>query len=123
MHSGFGALRSACPMNIEASLPQAGALALRDQPGVRGDVERIVAMWTGLLQEYGGPMLFGRFGIADAFFAPVCMRLRSYGIPVPQHIADYLQRVVELPGVKAWIDDALAEHDFREFEEKYRLSR
>jgi glutathione S-transferase len=123
MHSGFGALRSACPMNIEASLPQVGPLAMRDQPAVRADVERIVAMWTGLLQEYGGPMLFGRFTIADAFFAPVCMRLRTYGIPVPPHIADYMQRVCELPGVKAWMDDALAEHDFREFEEKYRLAR
>jgi glutathione S-transferase len=122
MHSGFGALRGHCPMNIEASLPQVGPLAMRDQPAVRGDVERIVAMWTELLDQYKGPMLFGDFSIADAFFAPVCMRFRTYGFPLPARIADYIQRVSALPGVKAWIDDALAEHDFREFEEKYRLS-
>jgi len=68
-------------------------------------------------------MLFGAFTIADAFYAPVCMRLHSYGLPVPQHIADYVQRVRALPGVKAWIDGALAEADFREFEEPYRLRR
>jgi glutathione S-transferase len=122
MHSGFGALRGNCPMNIEASLPQVGPLAMRDQPAVRGDVERIVAIWTELLDQYKGPMLFGDFSIADAFFAPVCMRFRTYGFPLPARIADYIQRVSALPGVKAWIDDALAEHDFREFEEKYRLS-
>jgi glutathione S-transferase len=122
MHSGFGALRGNCPMNIEASLPQVGPLAMRDQPAVRGEVERIVAIWTELLDQYKGPMLFGDFSIADAFFAPVCMRFRTYGFPLPARIADYIQRVSALPGVKAWIDDALAEHDFREFEEKYRLS-
>lgn len=62
-------------------------------------------------------MLFGAFTIADAFYAPVCMRLHSYGLPVPKPIADYVQRVRELPGVKAWIDEALAEQDFRAFEE------
>ena len=123
MHSGFSALRGRCPMNIEASLPQIGPLAMRDLPPVRADVERIVAMWAGLLEEHKGPMLFGGFSIADAFFAPVCMRLRTYGFSVPGPIGDYIQRLSALPGVKAWIDDALAEHDFREFEEPYRLSR
>jgi glutathione S-transferase len=122
MHSGFSALRGHCPMNIEASLPQVGPLAMRDQPAVRSDVERLVAMWTELLDQYKGPMLFGDFSIADAFFAPVCMRFRTYGFSLPGHIADYIQRVSALPGVKAWIDGALAEHDFREFEEKYRLT-
>ncbi len=79
MHSGFGALRSACPMNIEAHLPETGALLWRDRPGVRADVQRLVEMWGALLREHGGPLLFGdRFTIADAFFAPVCMRLRTY---------------------------------------------
>jgi glutathione S-transferase len=123
MHSGFGALRTHCPMIIEASLPQVGALLMRDQPAVRGELERIVAMWTGLLDEYKGPMLFRDFSIADAFFAPVCMRINTFGLPVPNHIAAYIRRVSALPGVKAWIDAALAEHDFLEFEEPYRLSR
>ena len=123
MHSGFGALRSHCPMNIEASLPQVGALVWRDQPAVRKDVQRIVSMWTELLEEHKGPMLFGEFSIADAYFAPVCMRLKNYALPVPGHITDYIRRVSALSGVKAWIEDALAEKDFVEFDEPYRTSR
>lgn len=123
MHSGFGALRSACPMNIEADLAATGALIWRDKPAVRADVERIVSMWSELLAEHKGPMLFGGFSIADAFFAPVCMRLKSYALPVPAEIAAYIQRLSALPGVKAWIDDALAENDFRDFEEPYRIKR
>lgn len=123
MHSGFSALRGHCPMNIEAHLPDTGALIWRDQPAVRADVQRLIEMWTGLLAQHGGPMLFDEFTIADAFYAPVCMRLATYALPVPAHIAAYVQRVRELPGVKAWIDDALAEQDFRAFEEPYRLQR
>ena len=123
MHSGFTGLRSDCPMNIEASLPEVGALLWRDKPAVRSDVLRLVQMWSGLLAEYGGPMLFGQFSIADAFFAPVCTRLKTYALPLPQPIADYVQRVHELPGVAAWIAGALAEQDFLDFEEPYRLKR
>lgn len=149
MHSGFGALRSACPMNIEAPLSQTGAIIWRDQPAVRKDVQRIVAMWTELLEQHGGPMrtagppqgasapsggretkssvgaqfLFGEFSIADAYFAPVCMRLKTYALPVPATITDYIDRVCALPGVKAWIADALAEKDFVTFDEPYRIAR
>lgn len=121
MHSGFTALRSNCPMNIEAHLPDTGALLWRDKAGVRADVQRLVDMWTALLDEHGGPLLFGEFTVADAYFAPVCMRLHTYGLPVPTHIAAYVDRVRALPGVKAWIDEALAEKDFLAFEEPYRL--
>lgn len=122
MHSGFAALRGACPMNIEAHLPEVGALAWRDKPAVRADVQRIVAMWTSLLAEHGtGGFLFGPFSVADAYFAPVCMRLKTYALPVPAAVTDYIARVSALPGVRAWIDGALAEHDFRDFEEPYRL--
>ena len=123
MHSGFAALRSACPMNIEAHLPEVGALALRDQPAVRVDLARIVAMWTELLHAHGGPLLFGGFSVADAYFAPVVMRLKTYALPVPPEVAAYMDRVCALPGVKAWVDGALAEQDFRDFEEPYRLQR
>ena len=127
MHSGFAALRGAFPMNIEASLPDVGALALRDKPAVRADLDRITSMWNGLLAERGastgGGFLFGDFTIADAFFAPVVMRLKTYALPVPAVIAAYMERLCALPGVKAWIDQALAEQDFRDFEEPYRLSR
>ncbi|MDB5929563.1 MAG: Glutathione S-transferase, N-terminal domain protein [Polaromonas sp.] len=121
MHSGFGALRSACPMNIEADLKDVGQLIWRDKPAVRADVARLTALWQGLLAAHQGPMLFGDFSIADAFFAPVCMRLKTYGLPVPGDIAAYVERLSAQPGVKAWIEGALLENDFRDFEEPYRV--
>ena len=123
MHSGFTALRSACPMNIEAHLPDIGQLAWRDKPAVRADVARLVAMWSELLAQHGGPMLFGAFSVADAYFAPVVMRLKGYALPVPSDIAAYMARVCALPGVKAWVDGALVEQDFCDFEEPFRLHR
>lgn len=123
MHSGFGALRAACPMNIEAHLHDVGQLIWRDKPGVRADVQRLVTMWSELLAAHGGPMLFGDFSIADAFFAPICTRLQTYALPVPESITAYIHRVLALPGVKAWVDAALLEHDFRDFEEPHRLKR
>ena len=123
MHSGFMALRSACPMNIEAHLPEVGALALRDRPAVRGDLNRICSLWSGLLQEHGGPMLFGQFTVADAYFAPVVMRLKTYALPVPADVAAYMDRVCALHGVKDWIAQALAEQDFIDFEEPFRVAR
>ncbi|SCX72976.1 glutathione S-transferase family protein [Variovorax sp. EL159] len=123
MHSGFGGLRGHCGMNIEASLPEVGAKLLREQPEVGSDLARIVQMWTGLLDAHGGPMLFGEFGIADAYFAPIGTRIKTYGLPVPAPITAYIERVQALPGIKAWIDGALAEKDFLQFEEPYRQSR
>jgi len=123
MHAGFTALRSHCPQNIEASLPDVGALIWRDQPAVRADVARLMAMWEELLAQQGGPLLFGGFTIADAYFAPVCMRLKTYALPVPPAVADYIERVAALPGVAAWLAQARAEEDFRAFEEPYRLQR
>ena len=121
MHSGFTALRGNCPMNIEANLADTGALIWRDKPAVRADVQRLVDMWSALLAEHGGPLLFGSFSIGDAYFAPVCMRLKTYALPVPPAIAEYVDRVCALPGVQAWITQALAEKDFLDFEEPYRL--
>lgn len=121
MHSGFTALRGNCPMNIEASLPQVGQLLWRDKPAVRADVQRLSEMWCALLQQHGGPLLFGQFSIADAYFAPVVMRLKTYALPVAPEVGAYMQRVCALQGVSSWVNDALAEHDFRDFEEPYRL--
>ncbi|MGB3071954.1 MAG: glutathione S-transferase family protein [Ottowia sp.] len=123
MHSGFSALRTAFPMNIEASLPQVGALTLRDQPAVRADLQRLMEMWGELLKQHGGPCLFGSFSIPDAYFAPVVMRIRTYGLPVPAVVSAYIEHLCALPGIKAWIDGALAEQDFLAFEEPYRMSR
>ena len=122
MHSGFGALRSACPMNIEADLAATGQLIWRDKPAVRADVARIVAMWRELLEQSKGPMLFGQFTHADAYFAPVAMRLKTYALPVPASITAYIDRLCATNGVKAWIDDARLENDFRDFEEPYRVA-
>lgn len=123
MHSGFSALRGACPQNIEARLPEVGRRVLAEQPAVATDLARLVAMWTDALGASGGPFLFGGFSIADAYFAPVVGRLLTYGLPVPPAVADYLQRVWASPGVAAWVREALAEQDFLAFEEPYRQAR
>jgi glutathione S-transferase len=122
MHAGFGALRSKCGMNIEAQLAEAGAQAMADA-GVQRDVARIVALWQDALRTSGGPFLFGEFSAADAYYAPVVSRLRTYALPVPQDVADYMARVWASPGVAAWVRDALAEQDFIAEEEPYRASR
>ena len=123
MHSGFAALRQAFPMNIEASLPQVGALALRDNAAARADLLRLTSMWRELLSIYGKPFLFGDFSIADAYFAPAVMRIKSYALPMPTMVAAYIERLSELPGVQAWVEGALAEQDFLEFAEPFRISR
>ena len=123
MHAGFGALRSHCPMNIEARLPDVGARVWAEQPAVQRDVARIEAAFADALADSGGPFLFGDFCAADAFYAPVCTRLLTYALPVSGTTRDYLQRVVAAAGVAAWIRDALAEHDFIDFDEPYRKSR
>ncbi|HVQ06052.1 MAG TPA: glutathione S-transferase family protein [Burkholderiaceae bacterium] len=123
MHSGFPSLRSHCPQNIEASLPAVGERIMKEQSGVRSDLERVQALWADALQASGGPFLFGAFGIADAYFAPVAGRIRTYGLPVSNATSAYIERVFTNPGVAAWVRDALAERDFLQFEEPYRTSR
>ncbi len=123
MHAGFGALRSQCPMNIEAALPAVGARLWAEQADVRADVARIETLWAQAVAASGGPFLFGAFSAADAFYAPVCMRLRTYALPLSGTALAYIDRVCAVPGVAAWIADALAEQDFLAFEEPYRSSR
>lgn len=123
MHAGFSALRSHCPMNLEASMPEMGRVIWRDQSAVRADVARIVAMWEELLAAHGGPMLFGDFSIADAYYAPVCVRLAQFALPVPPAITTYIARVRALPAMLRWTEQALAEHRFVDFDEPYRAAR
>jgi len=123
MHAGFGALRSACPMNIEASLPEVGARIWAEQAEVRANVERIEVMWLEALAASGGPFLFGAFSAVDAMYAPVAMRLRTYALPMSPHVRAYVEHLSAAPGVAAWIADALAEKDFLDFEEPYRKRR
>jgi len=123
MHSGFGTLRDVFGMNIEASLPEVGARVLAENAAARADLARIISLWEDALDDSGGPFLFGDYGIADAYFAPVVMRIRTYGLPVPAAIAAYVERAVAAPGTAAWIREALEEKEFLPFEEAYRKSR
>ena len=123
MHSGFGALRNAFGMNIEAALPEVGARVLAENADARADLARMTQLWQEALAESGGPYLFGEYSIADAYFAPVVMRVRTYALPVPPDVAAYIGRAVAARGTAAWIRDALAEKDFLQFEEPYRTSR
>jgi glutathione S-transferase len=120
MHAGFGALRSHCPMNIEAALPDVGRRLMAEQPEVAADLARIVQMWSQQLDQHGGPFLFGAFSIADAYYAPVCARITTYALPVPAGVAGYIERVFALPAMAAWVREAKAENDFLGFDEPYR---
>lgn len=123
MHAGFGALRTHCTMNIEAALPEVGARLWAEQQDVRRNVARVEAMWAAALHDSGGPFLFGAFGAADAYYAPVASRLRTYALPVSATTQGYVERLLSAPGVRDWIADALAEADFLDFEEPYRKGR
>jgi glutathione S-transferase len=98
MHSGFGALRNALPMNIRLTRPGVG-----NTPDVLADVARIDTLWRECLAASGGPFLFGEFGIADAMYAPVVMRFNSYQPKLSPEAAAYAGRVTALPAVAAWI--------------------
>lgn len=106
MHSGFPDLRRALSMNITARLPTP---ALEDP--VQADIARIIAIWTRALaaHEDGGGFLFGRFSIADAFFAPVVTRFETYAIHLPAVAQAYAQRVLALPAMHEWAAAAKAE--------------
>lgn len=120
MHGGFSALRSHFPVNIEARLPEVGARVLAHEPQVVADLQRIEAIWTDALSASGGPFLFGAFGIADAYFAPVATRLRTYGVAVSPEAEAWIDRLYATPALQQWVAEALAERDFLVFEEPYR---
>jgi glutathione S-transferase len=123
MHSGFVALRTHFGMNIEASLLEVGSRVLRDEPGVRDDIARIDAMWSELLCQHGGPMLFGKFCIADAFYAPIAARFRTYGVPLSVAAQAYVDDLHAMSAVVEWCRDALAEGRFLPLAEPYRSDR
>jgi glutathione S-transferase len=105
MHSGFQALRSAMPMNLRRHQPLASP-----GPDVLADVARVRAMWRGLLEQpREGEYLFGRFGIADAMYAPVVARFRSYGVALDGPEARYTDAVWRHPAVTKWITGAAEE--------------
>jgi glutathione S-transferase len=120
MHAGFGALREHFPMNIEASLPDIGARVMRESSAVGDDLRRIESMWSEQLAETGGPFLFGPFSAADAYFAPVCARLKTYAPALQPTTIAYVERIFALPAMRAWCEAARAEHDFIVEDEPYR---
>jgi glutathione S-transferase len=116
MHSGFRDLRSSMPMNVRASHPGKGM-----NPQVQANIERIEKLWGEARQRFGsgGPYLFGAFGAADAMYAPVVMRFRTYGVKLSPQGARYCEAMLAAPGVRAWIDDALTEKEFVAEDEPY----
>lgn len=106
MHAGFGALRAALPMNVRAHRPGVAVSA-----AVRADVERIGRLWRDCRDRFGagGPYLFGRFSIADAMFAPVASRFRTYGVSLASAERAYCDAVRALPAMAEWESAAAAE--------------
>ena len=106
MHSGFMALRNECGMNLHRPIR---AVALSDD--ANANVARIQAIWAECHQRYGkaGPFLFGAFSGADAMFAPVVYRFRTYAIPVQGDARHYVDAMNSLPAFQEWTRDGLAE--------------
>jgi glutathione S-transferase len=103
MHSGFSALREHMPMNVRSRFPKEGR-----KPGVQEDIDRIRAIWRGCRSRHGadGPFLFGRFTIADAMYAPVVSRFRTFAVELGAEEQAYADAVWELEAMRAWADAA-----------------
>jgi len=110
MHSGFAALRTYMPMDIRSSRRDAGAAAAK-RADVSADIARILAIWSDCLARSGGPLLYGAFSIADAFFAPVVTRFCTYGVIPPPALAAYAERVLELAAMRQWVEAARLESE------------
>ncbi|WP_421996200.1 glutathione S-transferase family protein [Reyranella sp.] len=107
MHAGFVELRNNMPMNIRASYPGKGMVS-----AVRADIERITSMWRDCRKRFAGAapkddgFLFGQIGAADAMYAPVVTRLRTYGVTVDSDTDAYCKAVLAYPAMKEWMDAA-----------------
>ena len=113
MHGGFQALRGQMSMDVAARRPQR-----RRSDEVKADIARIEAIWTESRRRFGagGPHLFGAFGAADAYFAPVALRFRTYGVEPAGEAAAVMRTLLAHPAVRAWADagakePGLADHD------------
>ncbi len=104
MHSGFHALRSACPMNCRA------IKTLPVSPGIQADLDRLATIWSRFDQlDKDGEFLCGQFGIVDAMFAPVMWRVRGYGFSVSRSFARWSDAMFALPAMQQWLAAATAE--------------
>ncbi|MFB9948634.1 glutathione S-transferase [Rhizobium puerariae] len=107
MHSGFHNLRSALPMNLKARHERFKIFS-----GARPDVERVKTIWSECLEASGGPWLFGAVPtVADAMYAPVCSRFRTYAVELAPKLAAYCDTVLAWPLMAEWTEGALAEPD------------
>lgn len=115
MHAGFGALREAMPMNCRA---MGRRVALPD--AVAADIDRIFAIWSDCHHRYRdtGEWLFGRFSVADAMYAPVVMRFRTYGINLPESASVYPKRLLESPAIQEWLLESESEIEVISQDEK-----
>jgi glutathione S-transferase len=106
MHSGFMALRNECGMNLHREV---GPVKLSTD--AQANVARVQEIWRECREHYGasGPFLFGRFGAADAMFAPVVHRFRTYAIEVTPQTKAYMDTMMALPAFQEWTKDGLAE--------------
>ena len=105
MHSGFSALRSSLPMNLRAHRP-----GFTVWSAARADIDRITEIWRECLETWKGPWLFGRrASIADAMYAPVVTRFRTYDVALDQASASYCQHIRAWPDLKEWTEAALQE--------------
>ena len=116
MHSGFRDLRSKMPMNIRSRYPGKGLT-----PESQRDIDRVVALWTECRDRFGGAgsLLFGKFSVADAFFAPVVMRFHAYAVKLPRIAQEYCETVQALAAVREWCDAARRETEFVAEDEPY----
>ena len=106
-HSGFTQLRTALPMNLRAHHP-----GFKVWAGAQADIDRIVTVWETALEQYGGPFLFGEQPtMADAMYAPVCTRFRTYDVHLKGRAAEYCTTMLALPEMVEWIKLAEAEPD------------
>ena len=106
MHSGFLPLRNECGMNLHRPI---GAIDL--SADAQANVARIQQIWIECRERYGkrGPFLFGAFSAADAMYAPVVHRFRTYAIPVAPQVHAYMETMLALPAFAEWTRDGLAE--------------
>ena len=106
MHSAYLPLRRYCPMNMRQRFEN-----VQFPEEVQGDIVRILGLWAEARARFGGggPFLFGTFGAADVFYAPVVSRFITYGVAVPGFAAAYMQAVWEHEWMEQWREAAEAE--------------
>lgn len=103
MHAGFGKMRELLSFNIRNNFTDF------DYSPALEDINRVKQIWTEALTKSKGPFLFGDFSIADAMYAPVVGRFKSYGVPVDGLVKKYCDSVMNLPAMKEWYEGAMKE--------------